>query len=214
MPDVFTSSNPVPKKPKTQSSVSDTNSHHIHHLASFCQNPTGVYLADQDADEEILLFLRRHFITNVPWIATTLVLLFIPLFISFFLTSTAFGTFFSLSFLPSQFFLVFLFFYYLIVVTYAFVQFITWFFNVSLVTNKRVIDIDFSDIVYHNVAATKIRLIEDVNYSQTGFIRSFFDYGDVIVQTAGEEVNFDFLAVPHPARVVNIIESLIGEEPK
>jgi hypothetical protein len=91
------------------------------------------------------------------------------------------------------------------------VSFITWYFNVSLVTSIRVMDVVFSNLVYKNVSATKIDLVQDVNYSQIGVFRTFFDYGDVMVQTAGTLDNFVFEAVPQPENVVHIIEDLIGK---
>lgn len=177
------------------------------HLASFCEKPDGVSFQNQEEDEKILLFLRRHFITNVPWIFIALILIAIP---PFFLTLNSQLSIFNLSALPARFTTIFTVFYYLIILNYIFISFITWFYNISLVTQKRIVDIDFSDLVYHDVAITKLSLIEDVNYTQSGFIRSFFNYGDVFVQTAGEKTHFDFLATPKPGKVVDIIQNLIG----
>ena len=33
----------------------------------------------------------------------------------------------------------------------------------------RIVDIDYSGLLYHDVAFTKLNLIEDVNYIKTGF---------------------------------------------
>jgi hypothetical protein len=45
-----------------------------------------------------------------------------------------------------------------------------------------------------------------------GAIRTIFNYGDVLVQTAGEVPNFDFLAVPNPDKVVKVLQELRIEE--
>lgn len=181
---------------------------HLSLLSSFCPNPYGVAFSSQEKDERILLYLRKHFITNLPWITIVLTLLTLPSLL-FFLDITQITIF---SFLSSQDYIFLILLYYLVILTYAFVEFITWFYNISLVTTKRIVDIDFSNLVYHNVAATKLELVEDVDYSQTGFIRSLFNYGDVFVQTAGGKVNFDFLAVPKPSRVEKSIVDLIGNK--
>jgi hypothetical protein len=172
---------------------------------SFCINPIGIKFANQDAGEKILLFLRRHLITNVPWIFRTIVLLLIPPALSFF--SRLFGV--SFNFLPIQYNFFILLFYFYVVFLFAFVDFISWFYNIGLVTNERVFDVDLKNLVYTHVAATKIEQIEDVSYKRTGAIRSIFDYGDVEIQTAAENENFDFLAVPRPNEAVNIVEDLI-----
>lgn len=202
MPDIFIASN---EKIKTSAKPSG----HAHMFASFCPNPIGVSFIDQEKDEEILLFLRRHFITNVPWLLISLILALLPIVIVAVISK--FSIFILPNFSPTLLILAFML-YYLVVLTFIFVNFITWYYNISLVTNKRIVDIDFSGLLYKNVAATTLALVQDVSYTQIGVIPAFFDYGDVNVQTAGTLENFDFTAVPHPQRVVQIIANLIGKE--
>lgn len=199
MTDIFVSKDLPPA-----SALKSSTKHPVGLFTSFCINPQGVSFHDQDPNEQILLFLRKHFATNIPWLFFSFMLLTLPFlfpFVSVFLPLP--------SSITSSIFLYILF-YYLLVLTYIFIKFITWFYTVSMVTNKRVVDIDYSDLVYHNVAATKLTQLEDVDYTQLGFLRSLFNYGDVFVQTAGEKPNFDFLAVPQPARVARIVVELIG----
>ena len=186
----------------------DKHHSHLHVFTAYCENPPTVHFADKLDDEELLLFLRRHFVTNIPWIIEALAIAFIPLLL--FVASSL--NFITIDFLPSNFILLILVFYFLLLTGFIFVNYITWFYNVSLVTNKRIIDIDFSSIVFENVDATKLTQVEDVGYNQIGIIRSIFDYGDVHVHTAGPVSNFDFLAVPHPERVIKVINDLMGEE--
>lgn len=201
MPDIFINQ---PVSP----SVSSALPSHSHHFASFCEHPDGVHFEHQEKDEYILLFLRKHFITNVPWIFSVTLLLILPFIVNILLPATGFSPIIPA---PNSFLLIFILFYYLVVTTYAFIQFITWYYTISIVTQKRIVDIDFSDVVFHDVAVTKLNLIEDTNYTQVGFIHTFFNFGDVFVQTAGEKLHFDFLSVPKPTRVVNIIQNLIGK---
>src|SRR2546423_1230418 len=51
-------------------------------FTTFRENPAEVSYDDIDPDEEIILFLRRHFITNVPWLIQGAILLFLPFVIS------------------------------------------------------------------------------------------------------------------------------------
>ena len=115
---------------------------------------------------------------------------------------------------PTPYVLVLTLSYYLLVFGYAFVSFITWFYNVGILTKKRLVDIDFSDIMYKNVATARLIDIVDVEYTQGGFLHSFFDYGDVFVQTEGIKPNFEFHAVPHPSIVVNMILIRMGRKEK
>jgi len=101
-------------------------------------------------------------------------------------------------------------FYYLIIFAFILVEFTLWYFNIGLVTNKRVVDLDVSGILFKELSETRLNLIEDVSYSQVGSIRTVFNYGDVVMQTAGSKPNFEFDRAPDPARVVRIIADMIG----
>lgn len=203
MPDIFVSE-------ENKKTLSSHPIRHVHHLASFCHRPLGISFKNQEEDEEILLILRKHFITNVPWIFFTLV--FIVLLPVLSAINSRF-LFIDFSSIPSRFITVFVIFYYLIVFNYLFINFITWFYNITIVTNKRIVDIDFSDLVYHDVAATTLNLIEEIRYTQSGFLRTFFNYGDLFVQTAGENPNIEALAFPKPDEATKIIQNLIGKGP-
>lgn len=215
MPDIF-----VPEKNPSSAKATEGKGEeekitfkklrHIHHLASFCTRPFGINFQAQEEDEEILLILRKHFITNVPWIFFTIVFIILLPILS--IINSRF-LFIDLSFIPSRFITVFVIFYYLIVFNYLFINFITWFYNITIVTNKRIVDVDFSHLVYHDVAATKLNLIEEIRYAQTGFIRTFFNYGDLFIQTAGENPNVEALAFPKPNEAIQIIQNLIGKGP-
>ncbi len=183
--------------------------HHIHLLSQFCQNPVGLSFQSQDPDEQVLLLLRRHFITNLGWILTTLILLPIPQLVALLINFS--GSPFTA--LPGQYIVVLILFYYLIVFAYVFISFITWFYNISLITTKRIVDISFSDVIYKNVAETKLDLVQDVDYTQIGVFGTIFDYGTVVIHTSGNNPNFDFIEVPKPAQVTAIIENLIGRSP-
>lgn len=205
MPDVFT--NETSKNGDVLSKKKSDSENHFHGLSAFCENPQGMTFQTQDSDETVLLFLRRHIITNVPWIFITIILLLLPfLFIVFPIVDT--------SSLPQSLILIILLLYYLLVGVYAFVNFLSWFFNITLVSQRRIFDLDFSSLVYHDVTETKLNLVEDVRYTQSGFIRSFFNFGDLFVQTAAEKENIEGLAVPNPGRAVRIVGDLIGKGPQ
>src|ERR1035437_2671046 len=210
MPDIFIAEpkiEPTQSKPTPLISVEETSTQNpVHLFSAFKKDPDGVNFSDKDADEKIILFIRRSFITNIRWIFFGSLLVIVPLFLP--LTLGFFQN--PLPFLPNRFYFFLSAFYYLIVATYWFINFISWYFNISLVTDRRVIDIDFSSLVYKDVAATKINLVQDVSFAQIGAVRTFFDYGDVLVQTAGTLDNFIFESAPQPSNIVHITEDLIG----
>lgn len=213
MPDLFVS-NPNTKsteKPAQQNSAAPSavvrkKRGLMNPLSSLCEYPKGISFQSQAKDEAILLLARKHFVTNLGWIIAVIVLLLIPpLFgIIINLFDETFVT------LPPQFVFLSILFYFCLVFTYAFSNFITWFYNILLITQKEIVDIDYSHLIYHDVAATNVNLVEDVNYIQGGFFRGIFNFGDVFVQTAGGKENIEAFAIPRPAMVAKIILNLIG----
>ncbi len=189
-------------------SATPNNSGNTSAFSSFCQNPKGVHFQTQKPHETIILFLRSHFITNLSWILITIVLIVLPLIILTFLAG------FGLDFLSvppaNRFTTIFTLFYYLLVFSYVFLSFLHWFYNVFIVTSERVVDIDYSDVVVHNIAVAPLSHVQDVNYTQSGFISTFFNYGDLFVQTAGDERNFEAYAIPKPRETTHIIGDLTG----
>ncbi len=207
MTDIFIAPKNVKEKEKTHSIFND--SQNMNFLSAFCQNPEGVHFQTQKSHEAIILFLRSHFITNTSWIIFSLFLLLLPIIISVILPN--FGLSFLFSAPINRFIAVFTLFYYLMVSSYVFISFLHWFYNVFIVTSERVVDIDYSDIVVHNIAVTSLTHVQDVNYTQSGFIPTFFNYGDLFVQTAGDEKNFEALSIPRPREATNIIGDLTGK---
>jgi len=178
-------------------------------LSAFIAYPDNVRFDTQAEEEQIILFLRKHWITNLPWVAITFALIFAPPIIFPIFVSRQ-----ILPSLPANFVSVVGIIWYLVTFGFVLVKFYTWYFNVYIVTNERIIDVDFLNLLYKQLSSTRIARIQDVTYKLGGVIRSLFDFGDVFIQTAGTEPNFEFEAVPHPEAVVRKISELmeVGEE--
>lgn len=172
---------------------------------AFLAKPSHVFFASQHHEEKVLLLLRRHPVTQFGWMLVTLVLALLP------------GLFSSVGlvdFLPIRFQLAAAVCWYLIVVGYAFESFLSWFYNVFIITDERIIDVDFYNLLFKNISAAKIENIEDVTQSAGGVLASVFNYGTIKVQTAGATTEFEFADVPQPAKVAEFLNEMIVEEEK
>lgn len=196
------------KEPHPEERVGLTKGDTKNPLAAFSVHPAKIRFETQADQEEIILLLRQHVITLVPWILLFAIMFFIPFWLPIIIRLLAIDT----SIIPIRFQLVGILIWYLITIGLAFQNFLYWYFNVYIVTNERVIDIDFLSLMYKRVSDAPIAKIQDVTYSMGGLLRAIFDYGDVTVQTAGELPNFDFLAVPHPDKVAKVIGDLMQKE--
>jgi len=172
-------------------------------LAAYCYNPTHVHFIGADRDEKVHLLLRRHPITNVPWILSSILLIFLPLPLVYFPL---------LTFMPERFVIVTILFWYLATSAYILERFITWFFNVYIVTDERVFDVDFHNLVYREISDANIDAIQDVTVIIGSVIRTTLDYGDVVIQTSAEIPQIEFQAVPHPDQVAQVLRDLRVQE--
>lgn len=194
MPELYTS------ETKTQHKLPG----HTHNpLAAYCFRPDNVTFATQDQGEKVVLLLRRHPITNIGWIALATLLVFAP---------AVLVNFPLLSFLPSNFQFVAGLMWYLLVVAYILESALAWFFNVYIVTDERVVDVDFTNLIHREITEAKVDNIQDTHHAVGGVLRTIFNYGDVFIQTAGTSQNIEFEAVPNPAAVSKVIQELRLEE--
>lgn len=177
-----------------------------HFYTTFAHMPEGLTFQDQEADETILLLLRRHFVTNIPWIASALILSILPIVLFPFILA-----FFPFPLPSMNILILILAFYYLLIFGITLLNFTLWYFQVGLVTSLRIIDVDINGILYRQVSEARNDDIQDVSYEQVGFLRSLFNYGIVLVQTSASIQNIEFDRVPKPSVVSRIIADLIGE---
>ena len=208
MPDIFDQPKQIETQPKTPATKEIEGGLPVHLFTTYCKNPKGISFAEQEEDEDIILFLRRDFITNVPWLISTVGLAFVPFLIRFIFVSTGF----SLFSLPNNISFILISFYYLIVVGFAFANLVSWFYNIGLVTTKRGVDIDFLDLATINVGTATLADIIDVEYTQAGFFQSFFDFGDVRLRVEATGEVFVFEKVPRPTEVAGNVSNLIGDK--
>ncbi|MBI2641630.1 hypothetical protein HYW87_03490 [Candidatus Roizmanbacteria bacterium] len=171
-------------------------SHQILH--AFCVKP-GYRFESQHTREEVILVLRAHPVTQLPWIINSIVFLIVLIILNFFLPSVL---------NPAQIFFANVF-GFAVIFAYIWFNFLGWFFNVGIITNERIIDVDFHSVLYKEVTEAQLGKVEDVTAKSGGFFASVFNYGNVFVQTAGTEVNIEFYNVPKPSEVTKIINQLV-----
>ena len=176
---------------------------HDSFLTSLSTFPAKVCFDTQDEGEVVVLFMRQHPIVNVPWIALVVFLLILPPLFAFFppyaMLTGAYQVIVNLTF-------------YLVVMGIVLSQFMAWFFNIYIVTDERIVDVDFVNLFYRVVSTAKLDEIQDVNIVASGVFETFFNYGSVFVQTAAEVTQFEFGNIPRPDRVGRLLNKMIDME--
>lgn len=172
-------------------------------LSSYFFYPEKVEFVNKDPEEVVILLLRKHPITNIPWISMAFVMIMVPGFISILPFFEA---------LPSRLQLVLAIVWYMITMAFVLEKFLTWFFHVNIVTDERIIEVDFENLLYREITDANLDQIQDVTPRVSGAIRTFFNYGDVQIQTSAAIPLITFEAVKNPDNVGTILRKLRVEE--
>ena len=172
---------------------------------SFMSFPKNLTFYGKEKDENVVLIVRSHWIIYVPYIGIALSILLIPILIQIVISGLAQSTPFFLALFLSCLTISFS------IIVYAYVR---WFYNVNIITDRRVIDLDFTTVVSHSLAEARLEKIEDVSHKQLGALGSIFDVGTVYVQTAGATAEIEFDNIPRPREVQDILYDLLESRQK
>ena len=91
---------------------------------------------------------------------------------------------------------------------FFFLLWIDYYFDVWIITNKRVVNVEQKGLFNREVSELELERIQDITTDVKGVIPTFLNYGDVYVQTAGKTERFDFADVPDPYGIKDIIMNL------
>ena len=100
---------------------------------------------------------------------------------------------------------------YLLTLGFGFEKFLDWYYSFLIVTNERLVDVDFVNLLTRDIQYANLNHIEEPSLISGGFVRSIFNFGDVSVATAADEPAIESLAAPWPEKVINIISELSEE---
>lgn len=145
--------------------------------------------------EKVICVIKKHWITFSWPIFKVFIIFLIPFVLIYFLFATLWGTI--------------LFFAIIIIgLVYAIFEWINWYFDSFIITDKRIIDIDQKSIFSRKVSEAYYDNIQDITFETTGFFSTLFNYGKINIQTAGSEKVIQMDHVKNPQKVQEIIMKL------
>lgn len=146
-------------------------------------------------DEVIFTVLHRHWF-NIFSHFVIIILFFLAALFFFFFGPVVFdllGVNVGAAFVPFLTTLTLLFLW-----VYAFFIWIDYYFDVWIITNERLLNIEQKGLFTRDISEVRLARIQDIKTSVKGFFPTVLNYGDIFVQTAGEEKNFHFRNVGDP----------------
>ncbi len=161
---------------------------------------------NQQEDENILIFLRRHWIVVFKFFILFVLLVVFVLVLdvaTYYFTNIWEGQIsYSLIILGNSA-------YFLFVMLFTFANFVDYYLDVWIVTNKRILNIEQKGLFSRVVSEKEIVRMQDVTSEVHGFLATFFNYGNIYIQTAGTKGRFIFKQVPDAASVAQEISNLV-----
>jgi uncharacterized membrane protein YdbT with pleckstrin-like domain len=165
----------------------------------------------QKDGEVILLVLRRHwfnvFVQFIPILIVGGLLcasyLYLPTYFSLLDTPPFYNFFVFLESLVAMF-----------VAVLFFLTFVDYFLDTWIITDQRIVNIEQRGLFCRVISELALDKIQDITTEITGVLPTFFNYGDVFIQTAAEKERFVFRKIPDPERVKEILMRLQKEKRK
>jgi len=167
-------------------------------------------------EENVITIIRKHWIVFFINIFLHFLLLLAPLPVLWFLKIN-----FPSLFLESSFSWVLIVLtlstYTLLMLLMTYVHFIDIYMDVWIVTNKRVLNITQRGMFSRTESEHAFEKIQDITVEVAGVLATFFNFGDLHVQTAAEKERFIFKNAPEPyilkQKLTVLVEKRIFNKP-
>lgn len=149
--------------------------------------------------EQTILFLRRHWIAVLRLVVITAVAAAAPLALIW-LFGELFPTFLNKP-TSNAIAMVFVSMYYLAVTTFFFQEFIDYYLDTWVVTTERIINVEQHGLFHRVASEMHLAMVQDVSATVQGAVRTFLNYGDVQLHSAGPIQQFHFKEIANPERI-------------
>lgn len=157
--------------------------------------------------EKIIMVVRRHPLTFLPKILLALVMLIVPFVFPILFPGGLQDLFWGPIIVMTGSL------YTLFVLALFLTQFVDYYLDLWVVTNERVIDIQQEGLFKRTVSEVDLDRVQDASSNLQGVFSTFFNYGDVNIQSAGAQSKFSFKDVPDPTSVRAELLKWVGHDP-
>lgn len=155
-------------------------------------------------NEKVIFFARKHPLSFAGMALIALLMLLLPIAGIFIygiskIPSTGFAAQIIIAIIGA---------YILFALGFFLVAWISFYYDVIIVTNHRVIEINQEALFFRKISEANLADVEDVNAEIKGILPTFFHYGTVFIQTAGTAENFEFQFLPKPYKIAKLVSDL------
>ncbi|MBU0613530.1 PH domain-containing protein [Patescibacteria group bacterium] len=143
--------------------------------------------------EETVKIVRAYILSQIFKITVIIILILLPFFLLFLLFQRGFWGVIG--------------FFALLIIAIAFTtrSAIIWYYNAFMITNKRIIDFDQKGLFDKTVSVATYDKIQDISFKKKGVFSTVFNYGTIVIQTAGTNANLEIRSVFEPEKIQDVI---------
>lgn len=165
-------------------------------------------------EEKVILFTRKHWAAFLGQFVLSVFLIILPIGIAIFVH---FSHKIAITGIMEHFVVLGLSTYYLIILTYAFTAWLSFYYDIYVITKDSVIDVTQQGFFGRKISQLSLLRVQDVTSNVQGFFATFFGYGNVLVETAGEQSqNFLIQSIPRPqqicAKIMELHDQIIANQ--
>lgn len=168
------------------------------------------HLPNARPNEQVILFLRRHWFAPFTIVFWFIMLSVIPISIYWYFAETV------QTWMTHPFFgpviVVFVSMYFLSVWLFAFLEFTDYFLDTWIITNERILNNEQEGLFKRTESELDLVSIQDTTAETHGFLQTIFTFGNVLIQTAGEKERFNFKNVDDPEKIKVLIMRLVEDK--
>ena len=167
---------------------------------------SGYSFPGQHEGEKIALVARKHLLVLLPYALCISAMCLLPILFYAFIVPFVFPAFSEAPYDRFLFLLALI--YYGFVWIIIFIIWVDYYFDVWIVTNERLLDIEQIGFFSRVVSELDLKRIQDITSSVHGMLPTMLGFGNIHIQTAAEEKKFDLKSVPHPVTIRRKITKL------
>jgi uncharacterized membrane protein YdbT with pleckstrin-like domain len=160
-------------------------------------------------NEHIIFEIRKHWFVIATKLTTLTLLAFLPLLIPQILDvaniNITFGE-------MENFWSLYVFLYALLLLIlwiFGFVFWTNYYLDVWIVTNQKILDIEQVGLFSREVSILHLERIQDITTEVKGLVNTLVKFGDLHVQTAGQQREFLINNVPNPDKIAKRLNEVI-----
>lgn len=160
-------------------------------------------------DEQILLIKRRHWIALSGFFLTITFLILVPMLVYFFLPLIL-GT--QNAEIFSKLFLFIAGLFYLLLTFLSFFVFIDYYLDSWIITDQRIVSIEQKGLYRRTVIEVRYGQIQDITSDVSGVVATYFQFGNISIQTAAENEGMVLKQITHPIETRRVISDAYHKE--